>query len=414
MTNQWSRRAFCTAAGAWAASLGRSRAQPAAGEYLVYFGTYTGFKFTRKGKNQGTSKSQGIYVSRFRPATGALTEPQLAAEIRNPSFLVIDPSRRFLYSVSEDPQSVGPLEDKASNVGAFAIDRSTGKLKPLNLVPSGGGATCYISIDKTGRYVMLANYGTGSVSVLRVNPDGSLGARTSLVQHTGKSVVPVTQDAPHAHSLDVSADNRFAVSSDLGTDQLLVYRFDAATGVLAPGDPPFIAIRPAGAGPRHFTFSPNGRFGYEASEMGGLVTSFAWDGSRGVLKQLQVLETFPPGAATNTNALALNPYRSAEIRFHPSGRFLYTSNRGSDTILVFAVDGSTGLLTRVEEVSSRGLMPRSFGVDPTGSYLLAANEVTDDIVVFKIDGATGRLTPTRVTIKVETPVCVQFVPVQGL
>jgi 6-phosphogluconolactonase len=376
---------------------------------LVYFGTYTGFKFTRRGKNTGHSNSKGIYVARFRPATGELGEPQLAAEIANPSFLAIAPDSRYLYSVSEDPLSVGPYLDKGSFAASYAIDRATGKLTPLNSVPSGGTSTCYISVDKTGRYVMLANYGSGSVSVRRVKDDGSLGDQTSLVQHTGKSVEPLTQEAPHAHSLDVSSDNRFAVASDLGADKVIVYRFDAATGALSSTDPPFLPIRPAGAGPRHFTFSPNGKFGYVACEMKGLIKAFAWDGQRGALREIQTLETFPQGATTNKTALAFNPYRSAEIRFHPSGRFVYSSNRGSDTLLVFAVDQNNGTITKVDEVSSRGLMPRNFGVDPTGAYLLAANEVTDDVVVFKIDPDSGRLTPTRVTIKVDTPVCVQFV-----
>jgi 6-phosphogluconolactonase len=219
-------------------------AAPAA-EYFVFYGTYTGFKYIAGGKPTGPSSSQGIYVSRFRPATGEVTEPQLAVKTVNPSFLAVHPNHQFLYAVNEDPLSVGPYVDKASNVSAFAIDPGTGKLRLLNTVLANGTSTCYISIDKSGKYVMVANFGSGSVTVFPIQADGSLGPKSSFDQHTGHSVEPRYQAGPHAHSIDVSLDNRFAVSSDLGLDKLLVYRFDAKTGVLTPNtDGPFVIIQP--------------------------------------------------------------------------------------------------------------------------------------------------------------------------
>jgi 6-phosphogluconolactonase len=384
-------------------------AQVPAHDLYVYFGTYTGFQYTVRGVPTGHSMSQGIYVSRFSPATGEISEPQLAAEIRNPSFLVVHPDHRFLYSVSEDPQSVGPYRDKGSFVSAFAIEPSTGKLRLLNTLPSSGTSTCYISVDKSGKYVLAASFGSGNVAVFPVKSDGSLGPRVGFDQHTGKGKDPHYQAGPHAHSFDVSPDGRFAVSSDLGTDRVYVYRFDEGSGTITPSQPPFVSIRPPGGGPRHFVFAPGGQFAYLISEMSGIVTTFARDPARGILSDIQETSTFPKDFNLDKYA-ALNSAHSAEIAVHPNGRFLYLSNRGPDTILVFAVDSSTGKLRPVEEVSSRGLMPRSFALDPSGSYLFAANEVTDGVVIFRVDPDTGRISPTRQVLRVGTPVCVQFAP----
>lgn len=383
------------------------------GDFFLYVGTYTGFKYVHHSKTYGVgeSHSQGIYVSRFHAATGELSEPELAAEMVNPSFLTISPDHRFLYAVSEDPYSLGPPLDHASYVSAFAIDHATGHLRPLNTVPASGTSTCFISMDKTGRYVLVSNFGSGSTAVIRVREDGSLGELTAFMQDVGHSVNRSIQFEPHTHSVIVSPDNHYAIVSDLGTDKILIFRFDANTGALSPPEAPFATVYP-GAGPRHFTFDPSGRFGYQLTEMGGTVDVFAWDPSRGKLTSVQRAQTVPHDFFGSNH--------SAEIAIRPDGKFLYESNRrtqgetvrGPDTIGVFAIDSRTGMLSPVEQVLSGGTMPRNFEIDPAGNFLLAANQLTNNIVIFHIDNRTGRLSPTGREIKVDTPVCLKFVPVE--
>jgi 6-phosphogluconolactonase len=383
-------------------------------DYFVYFGTYTGFRFVRHSKTQGVgeSSSKGIYVSRFNAATGALSEPVLAAEITNPSFITISPDYRFLYAVTEDPLSLGPPLDHVSFVSAFAIDGSTGKLRLLNTLPTGGTSTCFISMDKTGRYVLMANFGSGSVSVIRVKEDGSLGELTSFIQDIGHSVNPAIQNAPHPHSILVSPDNKYVIVSDLGLDKILVFHFDQKTGELTPPNPPFATVHP-GAGPRHFAFSPSGKFGYQLSEMSGTVDAFAWDPTLGSLTNQQTVETKPHDFAGENH--------SAEITVSPDGKFLYESNRrntgdtgwGPDTIGIFAIDPAKGTLTLVEQTLSGAIMPRNFAIDPTGAYMLVAHQYSNNVIVFKIDSATGRLTKTGNEIELQVPVCIQFVPLHS-
>lgn len=390
------------------AGMSGSTAAQSPKEYFVYFGTYTGFQFINRGRPTGESQSKGIYVSRFRPDTGELTEPELSAAVVNPSFLVIDPTHRFVYSLTEDPLSLGPFQDKGSFVNAFAINPKTGKLTHINTKPSGGTSACYISLDKSGKNVLIANFGSGNVTVLRVKDDGSLGEQSASLQQTGSSVHPLYQTGPHAHSIDVSRDNRFAVSSDLGNDKVYVYRFNAATGTLIANDPPFASVKP-GYGPRHFIFHPNGRIGYLITEMGGTVITYSWDAVRGVLTPIQETRTIPkdyvPFAPGSDN-------HSAEVVVHPTGKFLYDSNRGPDTIGVMAISPEDGTLSLIEQASSGGLLPRSIEVDPTGAYLLAANQATDNVIIYRIDGATGRILPTRQSVRVDAPVCIKFVPVE--
>lgn len=379
--------------------------------YFVYFGTYTGFKYVHHSRTWGVgeSKSKGIYVSRFDSTTGELRQPELAAEIINPSFLTISPDHRYLYAISEDPLSLGPPVDHSSYVSAFAIDSATGKLRLLNTVPASGTSTCYISIDKTGRYVMLANFGSGSVSVIHVKDDGSLGELASFIQDVGHSVDPSIQTEPHTHWIGVSPDNRYVIVSDLGLDEVLIFHFDDKTGMLSPPGPPSVSVYPGG-GPRHFTFDPSGKFGYQLSEMSGMVDVFSWDASKGTLTTVQRVHTVPHDFFGGNH--------SAEIEIHPNGKFLYESNRrtqgenirGPDTIGVFAIDQKNGTLSRVEEVLSGGVMPRSFALDPTGNYLLAAHQLSNTVVVFKIDAMTGKLSKTGVEINVDTPVCIKFIP----
>jgi 6-phosphogluconolactonase len=395
------------------AAMQPARAQDHDGDFFMYVGTYTGFKYVHHSKTWGVgeSHSQGIYVSRFRAATGQFGEAQLAAEMVNPSFLTISPNHKFLYAVSEDPLSLGPPLDHSSYVSAFAIDPATGKLRLLNTVPASGTSTCFISMDKTGKYVMMANFGSGSVSVVRLKDDGSLGELTAFIQDVGHSVDPSIQTEPHPHSIVVSPDNRYVIVSDLGLDKVLIFHFDAETGRLSPPDPPFASVYPGG-GPRHFTFDPAGKFGYQLGEMSGMVDVYAWNPSRGTLTEVQRAQTVPHDFFGGNH--------SAEIAIHPNGKFLYASNRrtqgetvrGPETIGVFVIDPGTGMLSPVEQVDSGGLMPRNFAIDPTGAYLLSANQLTNNIVVFKIDEASGRLSKTGREIKVDTPVCLQFVPVR--
>ncbi len=360
------------------------------GKYFVYVGTYTRQK----------TKSQGIYAYRFDGATGQLTSLGLVAETASPAFLAVHPNRRSLYAVNEIDNYEGR---KSGAVSAFAIDRGTGKLTYLNQVSSRGGGPCHVSVDKTGKYVLLANYGGGSVAMFPVLEDGRLGEASAFVQHTGSSVDTKRQEGPHAHSINPSPDNRFALAADLGLDQLLVYRFDPKKGVLAANNPPFAKVNP-GAGPRHFDFHPGGMFVYVINEMQSSVTAFSYDPAGGVLRELQTVSTLPKDFTGEND--------TAEIEVHPAGKFLYGSNRGHDSIAVFAIDSAKGTLTPVEHVSTQGKTPRNFEIDPTGSYLIAENQDSNNLVVFRIDPKTGRLTPTGQVVDSPSPVCIKFVAIE--
>ncbi len=415
---KWNRRAFCLLFVFSYAALAFQSASAETNDFFVYFGTYTGFKFVSKSATHGVgeARSKGIYVSRFHAATGEIGEPELAAETVNPSFLTVDPSHRFLYSVSEDPLSLGPPLDHASYVSAFAIDAKTGKLRLLNTIPTGGTSTCHISMDKTGKFVFLANFGSGSISVIRVKKDGGLGEQAAFVQHLGHgSPEQPIQSGPHPHTVAVSPDNKYLIVSDLGLDKVLIYHFDAQTGMVSPLDPAFATVDP-GHGPRRFLFDSAGKFGYQLNELGNSLITFSWDPGQGSLTKRQQLSIIPPGF-DGRNA-------GAEMQISNDGRFLYQSNRLSrynakdpsildrlpGMIALFAIDPQNGTLTPVDQFPSGGTMPRSLGVDPTGHYLFALNQITNNVVQFKVDTATGRLTPTGREIKVDTPACIRFVP----
>ena len=360
--------------------------------YFIYVGTYT----------QEGSESKGIYAYRFDSATARLVPIGLAAESTNPSFLVVHPNHHFLYAVNEVSNYQG---EKSGAVSAFAIDRATGKLTLLNQVATRGGDPCYISFDKTGKYVLVANYAGGSVAIFPVMDDGRLGEASAFIQHSGHGTNPQRQEAPHAHSVDLSPDNRFALVDDLGLDETLIYRFDSTKGSPAAGPQsnPAPAKAEPGAGPRHLAFHPNGNFAYVINEMASAVSAFRYDATTGELKKLQTISALPKTFSGHSEA--------AEIQVHPSGKFLYASNRGHDSIAVFAIDKNTGTLTPIEYVSTKGANPRHFEIDPTGSLLFAANEKSDNIVVFHINPQTGRLTPTGKVLEVAQPVCIKFVPV---
>lgn len=371
------------AAGAFPGPVGAADAPPPRGSF-VYFGTYTG------------EKSRGIYVSRFDPATGRLTTPELAVESKNPSFLALHPSRPLLFAVNE----VGDFEGQsAGSVSAYAIDDATGKLKLLNRVSSKGADPCHLLVDPTGRNLLVANYSGGSVASLPIGETGALGKETAFVQHQGKGADPGRQQGPHAHAVALDAANRFALAADLGLDQVLVYRFDPARGALQPAEPPYASVKP-GAGPRHMAFAPGGRHLYVLTEMDMTVAVFKYEAGR--LVEDQTVAVLPEGTKPGPKD------SGAEIEVHPGGRFVYASSRGPDTITVFAIAPATGRLTVVERVSTGGKTPRNFAIDPTGRTLLAANQGSDSVVAFRIDDKTGRLTPTGQVVEVGKPVCVTF------
>ena len=360
---------------------------PAAAGMLVYFGTYTG------------AKSKGIYVSRLDSASGTLSPPQLAAETASPSFLAVHPTGNFLYTVNEVSTFAGQA---SGSVSAFAVDRKTGLLKALNQQSSEGPGPAHLVVDKDGRNVLVANYGGGSVTVVPIGTDGRLKAPSASVQHTGSSVNPQRQKQPHAHSINLDPANRFAYVADLGLDKVLVYRFDAGKGLLTLNDPSSASVKP-GAGPRHLALDQAGKFVYVINELNCTITVFSNDTAKGELREVQTISTLPPGQAMQPS------YSGAEVQVHPSGKFLYASNRGHDSIVVFTIEPGTGRLTYVENEPTQGSTPRGFGIDPDGGYFLAGNQRSDSVVVFRIDPKSGALTPTGNKIEVGSPVSVKFV-----
>ena len=355
-------------------------------EAYVFVGTYTG------------AKSKGIYLHRLNLESGALSEAQLVAETPSPSFLAIHPSQRFLYAANE----VGTFNNKPSGaVTAFSIDPKSGQLTQLNQQASEGSGPCHLVVDRTGRNVLVANYGAGSVAVLPTQLDGRLSPASAAIQHKGSSANPQRQEAPHAHSINLDASNQFAVVADLGLDQVLVYKFEPVKGSLVPNSPAFTALKP-GAGPRHFSFHPSGKFGYVINELHSSVTSFSYNANQGTLTELQTLSTIPgpvpPGNST------------AEVQVHPSGKFLYGSNRGHNSIAIYQIDPAKGTLSHVGNESTRGKTPRNFGIDPSGKFLLAANQDSDSISVFAIHPSSGKLSPIGEPIPSPMPVCIKFLP----
>lgn len=379
---------FAAGGGGWAGAAEPAPAPASApAAYHVYFGTYTG------------GKSRGIYASRLDVASGQLTPPALVAETRSPSFLAFNPAGTHLYAVGELDDFGGKKEGA---VGAWTVDPATGGLKALNQQSSGGAHPCHLTVDRTGRWVLVANYSGGNVAVLPIQPDGSLGAATCVIQHFGWSKNPQRQGEPHAHSINLDAANRFAVAADLGIDKLLVYAFDAGRGVLTPADPAFVLAEP-GSGPRHFAFHPDGRQAFAINELLQTVSSFKYDAKTGELQPLTTVSTLPGGVAVPGNS-------TAEVAVHPNGKFVYGSNRGHDSIAVFEIGRGGRRLTLLENTPTQGKTPRNFGIDPTGRWLLAANQDSDSVVVFEIDAKTGRLRSTGRQVEVGRPVCVKFLP----
>lgn len=358
--------------------------QARAAKQWVYIGTYTG------------GGSEGIYLCELDLESGKLRQVGLAGKAANPSFVAIHPNQKFLYAVSE----VGNFDGKpAGGVTAFAIDRKTGQLEKLNAEPCGGKGPCHIVVDASGKNVLVANYGGGSVAVLPIQPDGRLKPVSSFIQHEGSSVTK-RQKSPHAHSINVGPNNKYAFAADLGLDKVLIYRFDARAGTLTPNELAFAKVEP-GSGPRHFAFHPRGKTAYVINELTSTVTAFAFDASSGKLEPVQTLSTLPQGYSGGNS--------TAEVQAHPSGKFLYGSNRGHNSLAIFRIDDA-GKLTAVGHQSTGGKTPRNFGIDPTGAFVLAANQGTGNVVVLAVDSSTGKLKPTGSEVKIPRPVCVKFLP----
>ena len=353
---------------------------------LIYIGTYTG------------PHSKGIYVSRFDSKTGSLSTPELAAETPNPTFLALHPNRRFLYAVGEMSSFAGK---PGGAISAFSIDAKTGGLSLLNQQSSRGAGPCHLALESKGQCLLAANYGSGSIVASPIEPDGKLSEAGTFIQHAGSSTNAKRQTGPHAHFIMADPADRFALTCDLGLDEVLVYRLDAGKASLTPNEPPSVSIK-AGSGPRHLAFHPNGRFVYLINEMASTLTALSYDSKRGALQELQTVSTLPDDFRGSSTG--------AEVQVHPSGKFVYASNRGHDSIAVFATDAKTGKLKYLQHQPTGGKMPRHFALDPSGHWLLAENQGSDNIVVFSIDSKTGRLMPTAHTIGISAPVCVQFVP----
>jgi 6-phosphogluconolactonase len=352
----------------------------------VYLGTYT----------TGGNGSKGIYRSVLDTDTGELSAPVLAVEAKNPSFIEIHPNGKYLYAVSES--------GRAGSVSAYAIDPDTKNLTLLNSQSSSGSGPCHVNIDHAGKNVLVANYGSGSASVIPIKSDGSLAEPTGFVQHEGSSVNLQRQKGPHAHSVNVSPDDRFAFVADLGLDKVMIYKLDVEKGTITANDPAFAKVKP-GSGPRHFTFGIDGKYAYVINEMGGTITAFAYEQASGTLREIQTITTLPDDFAGSNSC--------AEVRVHPSGIFLYGSNRGHDSIAVYSIDPAKGSLTFVEHERADIKTPRNFNIDPTGKFCLVANRGSNSVVVLRIDQKTGALEPTGNKIRVGKPVCVRFLQSNG-
>ena len=357
-----------------------------ASESLVYFGTFT------------TGKSQGIYVSRFDSTTGKLSQPELAAKIKNPTFLAVPPSSKFLHAGGETTNAAGKI---VGRVVAYDLDQTTGRLTLMNEANCAGSSSpCHLALDATHHCLFVANYGSGTIAALPVLGDGRLGEATTVIQHTGSGPNPKRQAGPHAHFILPSPDNRFTLDCDLGLDKIFINRLDAAAAKLTANDPPSVSVAP-GSGPRHLVFSKDSKFVYVINELASSVTVFHYAAANAGLTEVQTVSTLPPNFNTNNTA--------AEIAIHPNGKFLYGSNRGHDSIAVFSIDSDTGKLTPVEHQSTLGHMPRHFAIAPGGRWLIAENQASDSVAVFSLDPDTGKLQPTGQTITIGAPVCSVFV-----
>jgi 6-phosphogluconolactonase len=373
---------------------GHEQANPSVSptDTIVYVGTYTG----------GKTNSRGIYAFKMQGGSAALVPLGLVAETTSPSYIEIDADRGLLFAVNETEEYEGKPTGFAS---AFSIDRKTGKLTLINRQPTEGKAPCHLALDKSRRHLIIANYTSGTVTVLPVAADGRLGPASAVVQHTGSSVDPRRQAGPHAHCTTFDPAYRLLFACDLGLDKVMAYQLDPAKGTLTAYTPPSASVKP-GSGPRHMDFRPDARFAYVLNEMASTVTTFAYDAKAGSLAERQTVSTLPPSFSGSNSG--------AEIVVHPSGKFVYSSNRGHNSIALFRIDPTQGTLTFVEAQDTGGRTPRNFAIDPAGRLLFAANQDSGTMLVFTIDQATGQLKPSGPPIEVPSPVCVRFLGSVGV
>jgi 6-phosphogluconolactonase len=347
-------------------------------EMFVYFGSH------------GSGPHNGFSLARFDTDTGKLTEPVFLEEAVAPAYFIIGPDGKRLYTCNSDP---------GSSVSAYAIDPTTAKLTFLNQQPSGGGDPSYVSLDPTGRYLLVANFLGGSAAVFALRHDGTIGRRTAFIQHVGTSLDPHDPNHAHAHSIRFDPSHRFVLLADMGVDKIFVYHLNSKTGALTPSDPPFASVAP-GSGPRHTAFDPRGRYVYAINQTANSIVRFGWNSDRGVMTQFESVSTLPEGFKGNDIA--------AEILMHPSGNFLYATNRGNNSVAVFSVQKDTGRLTLIQHISTQGKTPRNAEFDPTGKWLLVSNQDSSNAVVFRIDQSTGQLTQNGDPVSVPAPFCERF------
>ena len=352
--------------------------------FLVYFGTYT------------NALSQGIYVARLDAQTGKLSTPELAAETPSPCFINLSPDGKFLYAANSVTTFNG---ENAGAVSAFAVDKKSGQLALLNQKSSGGAGPCHLSVDATGKILLAANYSGGSVKSFSLNADGSLGADGSVIQQHGSSVNTNRQAGPHAHFICADPSNHFALACDLGADKVMIYKIGADGALMEHS----FAVVPPGAGARHLAFGRDGKFAYVINELGCSLSQFRWDAGAGELTLVETVSALPPGVAVQNN------FTAAEILVHPSGKFVYATIRGHDSVSVFAADKKSGRLTFLQNLSSGGQLPRGLGIDPTGRWLFTGNQKSDNAVEFSINPQTGELAATGHAWRIGSPVDVKFV-----
>jgi 6-phosphogluconolactonase len=362
---------------------------------LLYVGTYSEpIRFASGKVLDGGGR--GIHIFRLDASAGTLTEVAAPAPSRNPSYLAFDPSRRFLYAVSELKEFEGSFGGGAS---AFALDRKSGALAPLNTVATHGTDPCHLAVDRSGRHLLIANYSSGHVTVLPIRPDGALGDASQVIAHVGSSVDPVRQTGPHPHHVVLDDAGARAFVADLGLDKIVAYRFDPTCGKLTPDDPPFVAM-PAGSGPRQTVLNPSGGNAYVLNELGSSVTVCSYDARSGRLVPGRTVSTLPHGFSGRSTC--------AEAQIAPSGKFLYASNRGHNSLTIFAIEAGGGDLRPLGHVATGGAIPRCFDLSPSGNFLAAANQDSNNVVLFRVDPKNGGLTPTGSIAPVGTPVCVRF------
>ena len=395
--NKHSRRDFIKVAAAGTLGLtlaesvfGQTSSNKNSKEMLVYIGTYT----------SGKSKSEGIYVYKLNLDSGQLKPYLTVKNVVEPSYLTIDKDKKYLYAVNETVE----YEGKPSGaVSAFAINQKTGELTFLNKQASLGGAPCYITVSDNQKFVLVANYVGGNVSVYPIETGGKLGASVELKQHSGSGLNKDRQESAHAHSINLDAKNRFAMACDLGVDKVFIYEFDHKNGKLKPNAAQEIYQTKPGAGPRHFAFHKSEKFAFLINELDSTITSLAFDEKHGTLAEIQTVKSLPEnykGADKNT---------CADIHISPNGKFVYGSNRGHDSIAAYKIDEKTGKLEFVEHTLTGGKTPRNFVISPDGKFLLAANQNSDSVNVFRIDEKTGKLAATGFSAKVPSPVCLKLI-----